>query len=202
MISAMNAVMSRIHAEVDEFVVRTTKTAQLDMDKSAVAQGLRQILPTTDEEPRSVFLLNSANRRSLVVAYVLSKGDIMGSDGTSVAIRAYTKTTRGVGLVDVTGDDMNGYAGVSVTELHSPVTGRLLLLLSGYMTGANGPNNRMRIYASDGEKFRSIWMPENVWGTFTVKVIDIGLTVEGDYYRQNRKRRDRYAVAEDGVYLK
>ena len=70
------------------------------------------------------------------------------------------------------------------------------------MTGANGPNNRMRIYAFDGEKFRSIWMPENVWGTFTVKVIDIGFAVEGDYYRQNRKRSDRYAVVEDGVYLK
>jgi hypothetical protein len=119
MIAEMDTVMSQIHTEVDRFIVRTAKSRQPDLDKSAVARGLQQILPTTGGEPRSVFLLNSANPRSLAVAYGLSKAGIMGPGGASVTIRAYNETPRGIRLVDGTGEDMNGCAGVSVTELHS-----------------------------------------------------------------------------------
>ena len=194
MIAEMDTVMSQIHTEVDGFIVRTAKSRQPDLDKSAVARGLQQILSTTDDEPRLVYLLNSADHRSLIVAYVLSKAGMMGPGGSSVTLRAYTETPRGISLVDVTAEDMNGLAGVSVTELHSPGTRTLLLLLSGYMTGANGPNNRMRIYAFDGEKFRPIWMPENVWGTFNVKVTETGFAVEGDddRGRQKETRSIRY----------
>jgi hypothetical protein len=53
-----------------------------------------------------------------------------------VTLRAHTSGGRGVKLADVTTADMDGYA--------------------------NGPNNRMRLYAYEGKSFRPVWMPENV----------------------------------------
>jgi hypothetical protein len=92
---------------------------------------------------------------------------------------------------------MNGYAGLEITELHAPLAGKLFLLLSGQAMGANGPNTRMRLYEYDGERFRPMWMPENVWGSFYVKATVDGFNVEGEYYRSDRKRRDGYVVYDD-----
>ena len=69
------------------------------------------------------------------------------------------------------------------------------------MTGANGPLNRMRLYAYDGRKFRSVWMSEDIWGQFDVRVIDGGFRVEGDYYKETRKRQDAYQLLKDGLLL-
>jgi hypothetical protein len=199
MVAARNVVTSQIHAEVDAFIVRTVDTRHTDLDRSVVTQGLRGVLPTTGDGPCSAFLVNSPKHRSLVVAYDLYRYSNAVPDSTSVTLRAYNETPRGIELADETGEDMNGFGSVTVTELHSPVMGQLFLLLSGYATGANGPNNRMRIYAYDGEKFRPIWMPENVWGQFNIRVTDNGFTVEGDYYREDRKRSDGYYVDAGGV---
>ena len=119
-----------------------------------MAQGLEEVLPKSDP-PRAVFVLNAHNHRSLIVVYALFRGHIQTPNGTSVALRAYNETTSPMrpggaattrlGPVDVAGDDMNGYAGLEITELHSPIAGKLFLLLSGEAMGANGPNTRMRL---------------------------------------------------------
>jgi hypothetical protein len=201
---AMDVVMAQIHAEVEGFVLRTADTQQADLNKGSVAQGLEQILPKSGLT-RAVFVLKSGNRRSLIVVYALLRGRTIGS---SVAIRAYNETAienspsglprTGLRLADVAGEDMNGYAGLELTELHPPVAGKLFLLLSGEAMGANGPNTRMRIYRYDGEKFRPIWMPENIWGDFHVSVTVDGFNVEGEYYRLDKKRRDGYVLYENG----
>jgi hypothetical protein len=124
----------------------------------------------------------------------------MGPQATSVTIRAYNGTTRRFQLADSTGGDMEGYGDISVRELHSPVPDEKWLLVWGQMTGANGPNVRMRVYAYDGETFRTMWMPENSWGSFSINVTDHGFTVDGPYYRENRTRHDAYVLANDGLY--
>ena len=73
------------------------------------------------------------------------------------------------------------------------------------MTGADGPNNQMRVYAFDGTRFRPVWGPDDNWGTFTVRVTDSGFTVDGDYYtaasgKSRPARYDVYRLAEDGVH--
>jgi len=196
---AMDVVLAQIHAEVEGFVLRTADTQQADLNKASVAQGLEQILPK-NRLTRAVFVLNSGSHRSLIVVYALFRDHI----GTSVAIRAYNETTignsssgfsrTGLRLADVAGDDMNGYDGLELMELHAPATGKLWLLLSGRAMGANGPNTRMRIYRYDGEKFKPVWMPENIWGSFDVSVTVDGFNVVGDYYRQDKKRRDGYVL--------
>lgn len=84
--------------------------------------------------------------------------------------------------------------------LPAPNSGGLWLLLRGQMTGANGPNVRMRVYAYDGAKLRTVWMPENSWGAFAVRVTEQGFAVDGDYYRTGHPRHDRYVVTDDGLY--
>jgi len=44
-------------------------------------------------------------------------------------------------------------------------------------------------------------MPEDIWGRFDVHAIDGGFRVEGNYYKDNRKRQNAYQLLEDGVLL-
>lgn len=208
--TAMDVVLSQIQAEVDGFVLHTADTSVPDLNKAVVARGLEQILPNSGQW-RAVFQLNSGARRSLVVVYALLSGHVNGS---SVTLRAYKEvpgdirrsggSSTTLTLADTTGRDMNGYLGPSITELHPTtpsVPGKLFLLLSGVAMGANGPNTRMRLYRFDGDQFKTIWMPENVWGSFDIDTMGNWFTVTGEYYQEDRKRNDRYFVDDDYVAL-
>ena len=203
--NALNAVTAKIHAEVDRFVRATAETTNRGFPANRVADGLQRILPVG--ESTAVFQGRSTSAQDYLIAmYVIHKGAVMGNGATSVVLRAYNRTARaGVVLTDVIGDDMDGYGQVTVREVRPYVPAatapiqETFLLLSGYMTGANGPNNRMRLYAYDGRRFRPIWMPANVWGSFDVRVIDGGFAVVGDYYRESQKRNDRYTLLRYGL---
>lgn len=117
-----------------------------------------------------------------------------------MTLRAYKVSGGRFILAAVTGNNMDGYGSVAVRKLHSPKQGELWLLLWGNMTGANGPNVRMRVFAADGKEFRPVWMPENSWGAFKVTITPSGFTVVGEYYQETKVRRDAYFVAEDGLY--
>ena len=198
---SMDQVASQMQREIDNYVVRTVNPKHAELDCEVVAQDLKQILgKVVDGEP-SAFVLDSPNGRALIGAYTLFKGVAMGPGATSVVLRAYPATDKGMKVGDATGDDMNGYASVSVKTLPSPTPGQLWFLVWGQMTGANGPNIRMRGYAYDGKKFRTVWMPANEWGNFTIHVDANGFTVDGEYYRNSKKRHDAYTTAPDGFYL-
>jgi hypothetical protein len=121
---------------------------------------------------------------------MLSKAGIMGPGGTSVALRMNVERKGHLVLSDATGSDLDGYGQMSVIELRSPAPRETWFLLTGKLTGANGPNTRMRIYAYDGQRFRTVWMPENAWGDFAIVLRDDGFTVKGNYYRGGT-REDR-----------
>jgi hypothetical protein len=42
--------------------------------------------------------------------------------------------------------------------------------------------------------------PANAWGAFTVGLTDRGFTIDGNYYREDKRRHDVYLLAEDGIY--
>ena len=193
---AADALAARIHREVDDFVAQTLTPA--DLNRGVVERRLQQVLSSVLLEQPKVSV-SQQNGRRLAIAYVLSKVGFMGPGGTSVALRMYVERNGHLLLADATGSDFDGYVDLSVTELRSPTPRETWILLSGRLTGANGPNTRMRLYAYNGQGFRTVWMPENVWGVFSVTVGDGSFTVKGDYYRGGR-RNERYAIGEDGVY--
>jgi hypothetical protein len=207
MTAAMDRIAADIHAQVDSFFQRMVDADGGRVDVGGLQSALQSILPQSDERP-SIYAGSASSGRYLIAAYAIHKGEQMGLGATSVTLRAYTTDGRGVKLADVTGGNMDGYAGITVQEVHpwasnpvAPVTRETYLLLSGYLTGANGPNNRMRLYAYDGKSFRPIWMPENVWGNFKIETTKTGFVIQGDYYRESRKRRDEYTLLNDGVML-
>jgi len=204
--TAFDEITAAIHSEVDSYVRRTVAASGERFNLERLQSGLRTILPKSGDL-RSVYEGNSPDGRYLIVVYAFSKGGTHGTGATAVMVRAYS-ASGGLRLSDVAGSDMEGYASIVADEIHPPVspgadstTGAKYFLLSGYMTGANGPNNRMRLYAFDGRKFRSVWMPENVWGHFTVQPTRVGFVIDGDYYRASGKRHDEYVLSDDGVYL-
>jgi len=197
--AAMDYVISQIHGEVDAYLARAVDPNHFD--GKSVEQGLKQVLAHAFyDNPPSAFVLNSEKGPSLIVVYALGKGTLMGQGGTSVTLRAYNAAQGRFKLADLTGDNLDGYGDVSVKKLHSPVPDEMWMLVWGHMTGANGPNIRMRVYAYGGKKFRTMWMPENSWGGFTVHVTDHSFTVDGGYYREDGVRHDAYFLAPDGLY--
>jgi len=177
------------------------------VSKLGIEKDLKDILDIRDQDESTptAFISETANQPILVIAYEIDKG-FMGTGGTSVTLRAYGASSGKFTLADSTGDNLDGYANISVKELRSTAqslpkgAGDVWLLAWGYMTGANGPNVRMRLFAFDGDKFRTVWMPENSWGYFEIAITSNGFVVEGDYYKEARKRHDTYVLTEDGLY--
>ena len=198
---AMSAVASQIHREIDAYIARTVRPDHVD--PAAVGRSLKRVLGENEIGPLSAFVTTVNGKPSLVVAYTLDQRR-MGPGGTSVTVRVYAVAQGSLRLAADTGDDMDGYANVELVQLHSPIPGELWVLLSGYMTGANGPNNEMRVYAYGGTGFREVWGPYDTWGTFAVQVTATGFSVDGDYYtaasgESRPARHDLYLLAEDGV---
>jgi hypothetical protein len=197
-IAQMERLAAEAHVEIDSLVSNVVSPGHIDV--KSVEAHLRAALGKYANGPPRAFTAGPSGRTRLVVAYALQRGTLMGPDGTSLTLRAYAPKNGRLAPAGSSAAGMDGYGDLQVDELHSPVPGELWLLLRGQATGANGPNIRMRIYAYDGGTFRPVWIPENAWGWFTVQVTEWGFTVDGDYYRENRTRHDRYFLASDGVY--
>lgn len=198
----MDAVTDQIHAEVDRYVTRTADGKKEDWNRTAVEIGLRQVLQSTSDLPATTFVCNSGEARGLVVAYSLSKGGWMGEGSTSFMLRAYGTQGGQMQLLSSTGSDMDGYSGLSILKLHPRAAEQDWFVVSGYMTGANGPNERMRAYAYRDGKFKTIWMPANAWGEFRLRATELGFILDGEYYKSSQKRHEVYVLAEDGLYLR
>jgi hypothetical protein len=199
--AAIESAILLIHAKIDDYITRTINLRTVDSDRTRIEGDLKQILASVADMPPVTFGSALGDGYSLLLAYSLREGQTMGPGATSVTVRAYRANGNRVELVDATGSDMDGYGRIRVQELRSPTRDEAWFVVSGYMTGANGPNVRMRVYAYHAGKFRTAWMPENVWGDFRVQPTDRGFTVEGSYYRDEKERRDSYRLAPDGIYL-
>lgn len=184
----------RIEAVVDNYISSTVNPDEIETRR--LASALKRILGHTCLDGPFVF---STADNQIIVAYALST-QREGPTGTAVTIRAYKNVSGRLEFIASAGSEMNGNTRLSVQELHSPRDNERWLIVSGYMTGANGPNNSMRVYAYDGAQWRTVWS-RNVWGTFVVSVTEDGFLITGEYYRTDRKRRDRYIVDGTGVHL-
>jgi hypothetical protein len=199
---AMDAVAFQIHGEIDAYIGRAVRTDRLD--PAAVGQNLKRILGKTAWGATSAFVISVGGTPSLVAAYTLSKGGRMGAGTTSVTVRVYAVSEGSFRLVAAAGGDLDGCADLSLVQLHSPIPNQMWVLLTGRLTGANGPHNEMQIYAYDGAKFRPVWADDE-WGDFTVRATDRGFTVDGPYYTaasgiDHGVRHDNYYLAEDGAH--
>lgn len=194
--AAIDRLISQINGDIDAYIFRSVDPK--DINPRVLRQSLNRILADVCLPP--IFISTSTEGHSLILAYTLSKAGRMGRQGTAVTVRAYNLVDQHFELSDYTGSDMDGNGGVSVKELGTPIQGQIWLIASGYMTGANGPDSLMRVYAYDGKKFKAMWSPRDVWGSFAITITNQGFNVDGEYYRSSKKRHDKYSLSENGVH--
>jgi hypothetical protein len=118
-LAAVNRVVSQIHHQVDAFIASAINPTAVS--KLGIEKDLKDILDIRfpDESTPTVFISETANQRILVIAYEIDKG-FMGVGGTSVTIRAYRASPGKFTLADSTGNNLDGYANISVKELRPP----------------------------------------------------------------------------------
>jgi len=195
---AIDRIIAEMQIILDDYIVRAIPTIGPDLDSASVAYDLGLILEGVTAQPPQAFLVRSPKGNSIVVFYGLKKSMM----STSSVLRAYVASAKGLKFSDSTGSDMDDYFILDTKELHSPRIGEICLLVSGQMNGANGPNIRMRVFAYDGAKFRTVWMPANEWGTFAATVTPDGFSIDGQLYRSDQQSHNAYVLATDGIYLK
>ena len=108
-------------------------------------------------------------------------------------------------MADSTGSDLDGY-GLFVRSLPSPLAGEEWFLAWGPLSGYNGTRDRLRVYAFDGEKFRTVWSPDDFLDA-SVVVTSLGFSVKHldiAHYSANRPPYgvvDEFVPVGDGVRL-
>jgi len=178
-----DSLTQQIHDEIDAFVVHS-----VDPSRSApeVAADVRAVLGRhtyKSEYGDDVFasIDTQGGRHTLVLGYMLSRGGA-AVNSSGVSIRAYRLGPFGrYQLADSTGSDLDGY-GLFVLSLPSPLAGERWFLAWGPLSGYNGKRDRLRVYAFNGEKFRTVWSPDDFLDAtvvatsrgFSVKHLDLG----------------------------
>jgi hypothetical protein len=167
-----------------------------------LASGFKPIRERIEAMAEAVALYPRSTGAAAIVAYTVDKSGWHGPGATSFRLRAYETRGGRLVLTDSTGGDFDGYASLAVKQLTSTDPGSdAWFIVSGRLTGANGPNTRMRGYRYEAGKFHTMWMPADAWGDFTIRVTQGGFTVDGDYYREDDHRHEVYHVGYGQIQL-
>lgn len=187
---------------VQHYIVHLVDPRSQSLNRAAILNDLQQILNGVAAQRSHAFVLDTRQARSLLVFDSLQEGPMAAGDhSTSASLGAFSTNGSKVRFAGATDCGMNGYVNIRILRLQPPVQNEIWLLLYGQMSGANGPNIRMRIVAYSENGLRTVWMPANTWGTFEVLPTHGGFRIDGTYYRSDRPRHDEYQIARDGVYL-
>lgn len=146
--------------------------------------------------------------------YVFTAGDVViavysfdregsGSPNRKNLFLAFRRDARGYRFVDGTGDDFDGY-GLFVSEVESPRPGETWLFVHGIQSG-NSKRSRIRMYRFDGERFDTVWSPnDRPQGSckITGRHIIIRSLDEERYYRTHvppYEREEKFRITDAGV---
>jgi hypothetical protein len=173
----MAHVGAEIQGSVNSYIASSVSVSDETFHRNSVIENLAQILSGVADQPPVTFPLNAGKTRGLLVFYDVSTPTV----ASYATLVAFNSDGGRLTYSDSTGTVFNGYSRIEVKRLPAPVQGEAWVLVSGYASGANGPNCRMRVFAYDGTKFRTVWAPANIWGSFATQVTNDGFVVSGDY---------------------
>jgi hypothetical protein len=156
----MVEVTDRIRAEIDNYIRGALKP---DDGSQRIQDRLRSIL--TAHRPAPEFgdlafarLAELRTGQSLIVAYTI----VRGPHDDLATIRGYRSTPEGFELAATAGDEFESY-NMFKTAIPSPVEGEFWLMAWGQEHTFNGKKVRFRIYAFDGQSFRTMWNPDDMF---------------------------------------
>lgn len=184
----------RVRAEVDGYVQAALKASE---GSEQIQARLRTIL--ADHKPNPEYgdlpfarVADLRNGRSLVVAYTL----VRGPHDDSATIRGYRWTLNRFEPVGTTGEDFAGY-NMFKAELRSPFTGELWLLAWGQAQTYNGKKVRFRVYAFDGQDFRTVWHLEDMFNA-ALRITDSGFVIDHEERYPPYEIHDEYRLTVNG----
>lgn len=199
-IAAADRLAMAVHREVDRHLASLRIANPADIDLEFVKAELQAVLQLPADMLPMVMSTQQSGEPHVVVAYCLHKGSMMGPGMTSVALRAYRLQNGRLELHSDAGREMAGYTWISVLPVPLQEANQAWFLLSGYLTGANGPNLRMRGYLYGQHGFQMLWAPANVWARLTLNPWENGFRVDGNSYRTDAVVHEFYRVSEHAVY--
>jgi hypothetical protein len=200
-----NQLTLQIHGMIDDYIAQAFDPAQ--SKATEIQEALTELLGEHKHDsqysgPPFASLNELRNGFSLVVGYMLVRGGNAVNE-SAVSIRGYHAEAGQFRFSDSTGQDFDGY-GLFVRQLASPVAGESWLFVWGPLSGFNGNKVRIRLYAFDGTKFRTVWDPGDVLN-MTVDFSNDGFAVthlDEDHYQNRRPPyylRDDYVLTPDGA---
>ena len=192
--SEREKITSAIRAEVNNFVESSVQPS----DKPAEIQArLRSVLaahvPQLEySDPPTARVADLRYGQSLVVAYTV----VRPPHFDSTLIFGFREDAGRFRLVATAGADFDGYT-MSTLELPSPYRGELWLLATGQAQTFNGARMRFRVYAFDGDGFRTSWSPDDVFGA-TVQITPQGFAITHSVREPPYKVTEEYTLTTNG----
>jgi hypothetical protein len=188
----LEAVTQSVRDQIDKYVqtvVDPRETAQQIQDQ------LRALLPRAPNpqygDPPFALVADLPTSRSLLVAYTI----VRPPHHDSATVRGYRRTLNQFELVAVIPpQDFDGFS-MFKRELRSPLAGDLWIMAWGQAEGANGKIVRFRVYAFDGQTFRTVWSPEEMFNA-NVRFTETGFVI--DHYRRPYDIHDEYLLTANG----
>ena len=179
--------------------------------RERVDDYLAGVIKPSDESPQITARLNRLLRRQPNPNYgdapFATKADLRAGKSLLLAytivrpphhdvatIRGYVETADGYRLAAVTGDDFDGYH-MFKRELRSPLLGEAWLMAWGQSLTGNGKIVRFRLYAFDGESFRTLWSPDDMFNA-EIRFTDAGFSIDHD--RRPLEIHDEYSLTPNG----
>lgn len=192
----MENVTLQIYEVVDDFVRRAGIT-----DQETLQTALAGVLHGAASESPIVVTKTENTACHTSIAFELPrKTELMiGPGSTAFTLRCYRNIRGELVLVDAVGKDMDGYSSVQLFQFPKPPEDEDWFLVTGRLSGANGPNTRSRIYRLTGGTFQTVWAPANIWADLQFTVTEIGFSFTGPLYRENATLRETYSISDHGV---
>jgi len=187
-----------VQTEVDKHIQRSVAFAE---GSQHIQARLRTML--SDHVPNPEFgdlpFAQAADLRagqSLVVAYTIVRGPHFDV-GT---IRGYRWDVNRFELVGTAGAEFEEF-NMFKAALRSPVPGELWLLVWGQAHTFNGRKVRVRVYAFDGQNFRSVWSPEDLFDA-SVHLTTSGFEIDHTPPSTAEEVHDEYSLSVSGPVKK
>jgi hypothetical protein len=191
----LDELTNRLRGEVDDYI----HTALNANEGSGLIQArLRTLLaehrPNPEYgDPPLARVADLSVGRSLLVAYTI----VRPPHHDSATVRGYRASLDRFELVATTGDaDFDGF-NMFKAELPSPFKDELWLLTWGQAHTANGATVRFRVYAFDGQSFRTVWTPDDMFSA-TPRMTSSGFTIDHEVRNPPYEFHDEYVLTPDG----
>jgi hypothetical protein len=187
----MDRVTDQLREEIDSYIALVANSTPTSKGIEERLDGLltRKPHPSYGDLPFARVADLRAGK-SLVVAYTV----VRPPHHDSATVRGYRAGLARFELMAVTGDDFDGY-NMFKKELRSPLSDELWMLAWGQAETANGKIVRFRLYAFDGEMFRTVWSPDDMVDA-ELRFSAPGFSI--DHYRRPNQIHDEFVLTAQG----